>query len=155
MLHHCGFWSGAKPNPDFVRSVIALWSIEFFNCSYLISKARILYLFAGKFLLLISVKISSLVPFRNYFSIELKTSLFVDFVSTVFSKHSAITKTHKEQVKFTQFFTMLFFLFISYFDLHFLHMPFLDIIPRSSHRSCSLKKALQIPQKATSVGVSF
>ena len=31
------------------------------------------------------------------------------------------------------------FLFIPYFDLHFLGMSFLDIIPRNSHWRCSLK----------------
>ena len=53
-----------------------------------------LYLFAGKFLLLISIKISSLNLFLNSVNTELKTSLFVDFVIALFSKHSAITETH-------------------------------------------------------------
>ena len=55
------------------------------------------YLFAGKFILLISIKISSLNPFLNSFNIELKTSLFVDFVSALSSKHSTITETHNRE----------------------------------------------------------
>ena len=117
MLYHWGFTSGDKPNPDFARSLIALWSIVFCNSSYLISRGRILYSFARKFLLLISVKISSLSPLLNSFNIELlelKTSSFVDFVNAVFSKHSEIIETHaKGWVKFTQFLTLSFFFFLS------------------------------------------
>ena len=102
-----------------------------------------LYFFAGKFLLLNSIKISSLHPFLMSFNIELKNIFACWFVSAFFSKHSAITETHaKEYAKFNQFLILSFYLFISYFDLYFLDMPFLDIIPRSSHWRCSTKKGV-------------
>ena len=61
------------------------------------SKVRILCLFAGKFILLIFIKIASLNPSLNYFHVKLKTSLFVDFVSALFSKYSAITENHAKE----------------------------------------------------------
>ena len=69
------------------RSVIArhcFFEALYFNCSYLISKVTISYLFAGKCVLLISIKISSLSPFLRSFNIELKTSLLVGFVTPLF-----------------------------------------------------------------------
>ena len=74
-----------------------LWCIVLFNCSYLISKVRILYFFVGKFILLICMKMSSLNPFLNPFNTELKTFLSVSFVSAFYSKHSEITKTHAKE----------------------------------------------------------
>ena len=42
---------------------------------------------------------SSLNPFLNSCNIELKTSLFVDFVSALFSKHLAIPETLRVKLK--------------------------------------------------------
>ena len=91
MLYYWGYLAGAKSDPDFAgQLLLATVSLKhcFFNCSYLISKVRILYLFSGKFLLSISIKTSSLDPFRNSFTTEFKASLFVDFVTALFTKHS-------------------------------------------------------------------
>ena len=68
MLYHWGFLSRAKPDPDFARPVIAchcFYKALYFNCSYLISKVTISYLFAGKCLLLISIKIFLLNLFQK------------------------------------------------------------------------------------------
>ena len=49
----------------------------------------------------------------------------------------------------------LIFLIYFFFGLHFLDMPFLDVIPRIIHRRCSIKQGLKISQKSTYVGVSL
>ena len=58
--------SGTKPDPDFARSVIAhhcFFKAFYFTWSYLISDGRKSYLFAGKCILLVSIKYLHLILF--------------------------------------------------------------------------------------------
>ena len=61
-----GSLSGAKPDPDFARSVIAhhcFFKAFYFTWSYLISDGRKSYLFAGKCILLVFIKYLHLILF--------------------------------------------------------------------------------------------
>ena len=92
MLWHWGFLSAAEPDPDFARSVITrhgVFKTLYFTCAYLIFRVRKSYLFAGKWIFFNFYEMYSLNPFLKSFNIELETSLSADFLSALFSKHSA------------------------------------------------------------------